>query len=146
MPLQMSTHWSGPHTCCQRGFVRLACVSGVSRTTASHRFTRRTHSPQDLVTLLAEIYHRESMQSKVTGEQAHGVKSGEIRHQFLESSPRTSLLLQQCVMTACMKGCLPGMPIRDSGPRVLLGAGHIGILFLAWSKTVDFQKESRCPV
>lgn len=41
------------------------------------------------------------------------------------------------------KGCQPGKLVRDSAPRVLLGAGRRGTLYLPSTNIKDFRKGSR---
>ena len=72
------------------------------------------------------------------------------RTSFQESFPvqshRHAWCLQQQVVTIHMKYCLPRKLIRYQCPGILLGTGHVGILYPAYTKLPDSQKESRCSV
>lgn len=98
---------------------------------------RRTHTTQHRVVLSAVTYYSEKAQSK-SSKEAHGVKCG------WNQAPASKSHFQWHHIGDCYyprnelrargKCCLPGMYIRDSVPRVLLGTSHTGILCVAHTK------------
>lgn len=66
----------------------------------------------------------------------------EARYEFPSESQRTQSVQHQ-TMTIYVKCCLPGNLIRNSVPKLLMWANHVGTLCLANTKSQS-QKESSC--
>ena len=109
---------------------------------------RRTHRTWDIVIFMTTVYYREEYTAKSTKECTQGVVWRKPGANFQGSSPRgvTQDVLdffQRRIVTTCVK-CLPGKPIKDSGPKDFTGGWSVGTICPARTKIPNSQKESRC--
>lgn len=95
--------------------------------TTSGSVTLGRHHSLPVVILTAVVYSSENVQSTVNKGRGARVKSRRDRAPVSrvfsqEESHKMLLIPQQRIVTTCVKCYVPGEPIRDSAPRVFIGA------------------------